>query len=324
MWACRGLPCPGVRVLVTGGAGFIGANLTRHLAARGDEVVVLDDLSTGDRANLGGVPCELVEGSILDPEVLDQVLDGTDAVVHLGARPSVPRSIADPMASHLVNATGTVEVLEAVRRAGERRDRPAHVIVASSSSVYGANPTLPKHEGLATRPVSPYAASKLATESYALAWAASFGLDVLAVRFFNVFGPLQPAGHAYAAVVPAFVDAALAGRPLPVHGDGTQSRDFTFVGSVCAVLADAVARRVSDPEPVNLAFGTRVTLLEVIAELESILGHSVDVDHQPSRAGDVPHSQADTTRLRALFPDVEPVALADGLRATVDWFRSQG
>ncbi len=198
------------------------------------------------------------------------------------------------------------------------------MIVASSSSVYGANPTLPKHEGLAPRPVSPYAASKLATESYALAWAASFGLDVLAVRFFNVFGPLQPAGHAYAAVVPAFVDAALAGRPLPVHGDGTQSRDFTFVGSVCAVLADAVARRVSDPEPMNLAFGTRVTLLEVIAELEAILGHSVDVEHQPTRAGDVPHSQADTTRLRSLFPDVEPVALAEGLRATVDWFRQQG
>ncbi len=157
-----------------------------------------------------------------------------------------------------------------------------------------------------------------------MAWAASFGLDVLAVRFFNVFGPLQPAGHAYAAVVPAFVDAALAGRPLPVHGDGTQSRDFTFVGSVCAVLADAVARRVSDPEPMNLAFGTRVTLLEVIAELEAILGHSVDVEHQPTRAGDVPHSQADTTRLRSLFPDVEPVALAEGLRATVDWFRQQG
>ena len=310
-----------MRVLITGGAGFIGANLSRYLADRGHEVVVLDDLSTGNRDNLTGVPVRLVEGTILSASDLDSVMDGVDAVVHLAARPSVPRSIQDPMASHLVNATGTVEVLEAVRRASSDRDRPAHVIVASSSSVYGANPTLPKSEDLATRPVSPYAASKLATESYALAWGASFGLDVLAVRFFNVFGPLQPAGHAYAAVVPAFVSAALAGEPLPVHGDGTQSRDFTYVGSVCAVLADAVERRVADAEPMNLAFGSRVTLLEVIAELESMLGHDLEVEHQPTRAGDVPHSQADTTRLRKLFPEVEPVPLVEGLQATVDWFR---
>lgn len=311
-----------MRVLITGGAGFIGANLARHLLGEGHEVVVLDDLSTGSRGNLDGVDARLVEGTILSASDLDDVMDGVDSVVHLAARPSVPRSIQDPMASHLVNATGTVEVLEAVRRAGVDRDRPAQVIVASSSSVYGANPTLPKSEDLAPRPVSPYAASKLATESYALAWAASFGMDVLAVRFFNVFGPLQAAGHAYAAVVPAFVDAALAGRPLPVHGAGTQSRDFTYVGSVCAVLGDAIARRVSDAESMNLAFGSRVTLLEVVAELGRIIGTELEVEHQPIRAGDVPHSQADTIRLRSLFPDVEPVPLVDGLRATVDWFRS--
>ena len=165
---------------------------------------------------------------------------GAQSVVHLAARPSVPRSIADPVASHAANATGTVAVLEGVRRHGI-----GHIVVASSSSVYGANPELPKHEGLTTLPVSPYAASKLATEAYALAWAASYGIGALAFRFFNVFGPLQAAGHAYAAVVPAFVEAALAGQPLPVHGDGEQSRDFTFVGSVASVLADAVegARR---------------------------------------------------------------------------------
>lgn len=311
-----------MRVLVTGGAGFIGANLARDLSRAGHDVVVLDDLSTGRPENVMGA--RLVEGTILSAADLDGVVPGADAVVHLAARPSVPRSIQDPVASHQVNATGTVEVLEAVRRAGARQDRPAQVIVASSSSVYGANPALPKHEDLATRPVSPYAASKLATESYALAWGHSFALDVLAVRFFNVFGPLQPAGHAYAAVVPAFVAAALAGRPLPVHGDGTQSRDFTFVGSVCAVLADAVDRRVASPEPINLAFGSRTTLLEVVAELESILGTSLDRAHQEVRAGDVPHSQADTTRLRALFPDVEPVPLRAGLEATIDWFRSAG
>jgi UDP-glucose 4-epimerase len=195
------------------------------------------------------------------------------------------------------------------------------VVVASSSSVYGANPTLPKHEDLVPMPVSPYAASKLATEQYALAWAASYGLRALAFRFFNVFGPLQPAGHDYAAVVPAFVDAALAGRPLPVHGDGTQSRDFTFVGDVVGVLADAAERSVAHPAPVNLAFGTRTTLLALIAELEGILGHPLERDHRPLRAGDVPHSQADRSRFGSLFPEVVPVPFADGLAATVAWFR---
>lgn len=309
-----------MRVAITGGAGFIGANLAAHLAGVGLEVVALDDLSTGCRENLDGVDATLVEGSILDPAALDEVLDATDAVVHLAARPSVPRSITDPVASHRVNDLGTVEVLEAVRRRGSQAPQ---VIVASSSSVYGANPQLPKHEDLAPRPVSPYAATKLATEAYALAWGASFGLDVLAVRFFNVFGPLQPAGHAYAAVVPAFVDAALAGRPLPIHGDGSQSRDFTFVGSVCRVLADAVQRRVPHPEPVNLAFGSRITLLELAAALEAELGHPVERAHSAVRPGDVPHSQADTSRLHHLFPDVEPIPFEAGLRATVDWFRSQ-
>lgn len=309
-----------MKVVVTGGAGFIGANLCRTLAADPgvDEAVALDDLSTGFAANLDGVDATLVEGSILDEALLDDVLAGADAVVHLGAVPSVPRSVADPAHSHEVNATGTLRVLEAARRAGGPL-----VVVASSSSVYGANPTLPKREDLATFPRSPYGASKLATEAYALAHQHTYGLPVLAFRFFNVFGPLQAAGHAYAAVVPAFVDAALAGRPLTVHGDGRQTRDFTYVGTVTAVLADAVARRVRHPEPVNLAFGSRVSLLEVIAELERLSGHRLAVDHTEPRPGDVPHSQADDTRLRSLFPDVEPVPFPDGLAATVAWFQGQ-
>jgi UDP-glucose 4-epimerase len=309
----------GVKVVVTGGAGFIGANLCSTLASSSavDEVVAYDDLSTGAARNLTGLAVDLVEGTILDPLALDRVFAGADAVVHLAARPSVPKSIADPVASHAANTTGTMEVLEAVRRAGG-----PHLIVASSSSVYGANPMLPKSESLRPMPVSPYAATKLATESYALAWAASFGLDVLAFRFFNVFGPLQPAGHAYAAVVPAFVSSALAGEPIPIHGDGTQTRDFTYVGTVAEVIADAVLRRVSSPDPVNLAFGGRYSLLEVIDLLEQLLGHPLERSHGPTRAGDVRDSQADQTRLRGLFPSVEPVSLEEGLRRTVEWFRA--
>jgi UDP-glucose 4-epimerase len=308
-----------VKVVVTGGAGFIGANLCRMLAAQDyvDQVVALDDLSTGSAENLADAPAvELVEGSILNAPDLDGVMAGAQAIVHLAARPSVPRSLADPMATHEVNATGTMMVLEAARRHGG-----AHLVVASSSSVYGANPALPKREDMATMPVSPYAASKLATEVYALSYARSFGLPVLVFRFFNVFGPLQPASHAYAAVVPTFVSCALAGETLPVHGDGTQTRDFTYVGTVAAVLTDAVRRGVVDPEPVNLAYGSRVSLLELIALLQDITGGALQVQHLESRKGDVPHSQADRTRLSRLFPDVRPIPLADGLRDTVGWFR---
>jgi UDP-glucose 4-epimerase len=308
-----------INVVVTGGAGFIGANLCRALAAEPaiDQVVALDDLSTGFRENLAGMDrVRLIEGSILDPDLLDDAFQGAGAVVHLAARPSVPRSLVDPMASHRTNATGTVEVLEAARRHGSPQ-----VVVASSSSVYGANPVLPKREDMATMPVSPYAASKLAAESATLAYGRSFDMPVLAFRFFNVFGPLQPADHAYAAVVPTFVAAALRGSPLCVHGDGLQTRDFTYVGTVARVLTSAVVRRVIDPEPVNLAFGTRVSLLELIAHLEKLLGAPLVRDHVDPRVGDVRDSQADQTRVRRLFPDIQPEELVDGLQTTVDWFR---
>ena len=308
-----------MRVVVTGGAGFIGANLSRRLLADPgvDEVVVLDNLITGSASNIAELPVRFIEGSILDDAALDDACAGAAAIGHLAALGSVPRSVADPMASHLCNATGTAMVLEAARRHGN-----LHTIVASSSSVYGSNPVLPKHEGLATRPMSPYAASKLATESYTLAWANTYGLPALAFRFFNVFGPLQPAGHAYAAVIPAFVDAALAGQPLIVHGDGTQSRDFTYVGTLTSAVAAAVTRRITSDIPVNLAFGTRVRLLDVIDLIEAELGHPVERHHVETRTGDVPHSQADCSVLMSLIPDVQPVAFEDGLRATIEWMRS--
>lgn len=308
-----------MKVLVTGGAGFIGANLCARLADTGThQIVALDDLSTGHAENLAGLDVELVEGSLLDAALLDDSVRGVDAVVHLGAVPSVPRSIADPVTSHAANASGTVAVLEAARAEGD-----THVIVASSSSVYGANPALPKREDLGTFPLSPYAASKLATEAYALSYQHSFGLPVLAFRFFNVFGPLQGADHDYAAVVPRFVAAALEGQPVTVHGDGEQSRDFTYVGTVCDVIAAAVERRVTHPEPVNLAFGTRTTLLELLDRLEAILGAPIAREHTDARTGDVRHSQAHSGRVRELFPEVSVVELDDALRDTVEWFRAQ-
>lgn len=309
-----------MKVVVTGGAGFIGANLCRHMCAEPtvSEVVVFDDLSTGRKANLEDLPVQLVEGTILDTAALRDVTSGASAIVHLAARSSVPRSVREPVPAHEVNVTGTLNVLEAARATGG-----AHVVFASSSSVYGANPALPKHEDLATRPVSPYAATKLAAEAYTLAWQAAYDLPTLAFRFFNVFGPLQTKTHAYAAVVPAFLSAALAGGPLPVHGDGTQSRDFTYVDTVCAVINDTVRRRVTNIEPLNLAFGTRTSVLELVLMLEQLMEKQLQVTHTEPRPGDVPHTQASTHRLRALFPDIQPVALRTGLTATLDWTTHQ-
>ena len=231
-------------MLITGGAGFIGANLCRALANDpSTRVVVSDDHSTGSRDNLAGVDVKLTKGSILDPAVVDTHVEDADVVVHLAARKSVPLSIVDPVSTHEVNATGTIDVLKAARRTGGR-----HLVVASSS-VYGAHPELPTREDQPTRPVSPYGASKFAVRRTRSRTPSRFTLPVLALRVFNVFGPLQPADHAYAAVVPSFVAAALAGRPLGVHGDGGQTRDFTFVDSVVSALVAAIEGQVTCLDP---------------------------------------------------------------------------
>lgn len=307
-----------MRILITGGAGFIGANLVRACESKDHDVIVLDDLSTGHVSNLDGTNAQFIHGSITDPDVVDTAVQAADSIVHLAARGSVPRSIENPVATHVVNATGTLNVLDSARRADGRQ-----VIMASSSSVYGANPELPKRESGATRPMSPYAASKLAAEGYALAYGTAYGLPTLAFRFFNVFGPFQRAGHAYAAVIPAFVDAALRGEPLTVHGDGTQSRDFTHVDTVCATICDAFESRTSSPDPVNLAFGTRTSLLRTIDILAEELDHPLVVEHVDSRVGDVPHSQADSTLLNSLFPNITPVDFRAGLVQTIRWMQSQ-
>lgn len=307
-----------LRLLITGGAGFIGSNLARAALDKGHEVVVLDDLSTGYPTNLAGLDVRFVEGSILDTQKLADAVEGVDSIVHLAALGSVPRSIADPHATHEANATGTLRVLTAARDAGV-----AHVSCASSSSVYGMNPALPKHEREWVRPMSPYAVSKLATEQYTLAMQQSYAMKTLAFRFFNVYGPRQMPGHAYAAVIPVFVDALLGAQRLPINGDGSNSRDFTFVGTVCRVLLDAAERQVSHAEPVNLAFGTNTSLLQLVERLEAVTGHQAEVFHREPRPGDVPHSQADNSSLRRLFPDVEPVTLDEGLAQTVEWFRKE-
>jgi UDP-glucose 4-epimerase len=283
----------------------------------GVNIRVLDDLSTGSRSNLSGTDVELVEGSILDTVRLDRCMYDADSVVHLAARPSVPRSLHDPLASHSANATGTLMVLEAARKSG------AYVCVASSSSVYGANTVLPKSEELACRPLSPYAVAKQAAESYALAYRHCFDMQTMAFRFFNVFGPRQSPRHAYAAVVPAFVFAALSGSELTVYGDGLQTRDFTYVGTVVAILAQAALEQIVFDLPVNLAFGTQTSLLDVIELLEQIVRRPLARRLAAPRKGDVRDSQADSAKLRSLFPNIMPTPLDVALRQTVKWMRAE-
>lgn len=307
-----------MQLLITGGAGFIGSNLARMALTRGHRVRVLDDLSTGRRSNLNGLDVDLIEASTLDYKAVLKSMTGADGVVHLAAIPSVPRSVANPRASHEANTTGTLNVLEATRETGV-----SHLSVASSSSVYGANPKLPKSEFDYTRPMSPYAVSKQATEGYALAYQFSYGLPTVAFRFFNVYGPGQPADHDYAAVIPKFLDAALHGRRATVYGDGTQSRDFTFVDTVCSVLLEAAERTVISTDPVNLAFQTNTSLLELLDLMEKQLGGPVAREFTERRVGDVKASQADCSRVTELFGDVVPVSLEDGLKKTIEWMKGR-
>lgn len=303
-------------VLVTGGAGFIGANLVRALLAGGVEVRVLDDFSTGLRSNLDGLVVDVVEGTIEDSAVVQAACEGVTAVVHLAARGSVPRSVAEPVATHAVNDTGTVNVLMGAREVG------AQVLFASSSSVYGVNAELPKREEMWTQPMSPYGASKLAAESYAMSFRQVYDLPVLCLRFFNVYGPWQRPDHDYAAVIPRFAWRAVRGEPLTVFGDGGQTRDFTHVDSVVQVLVDAIQRRLSWDRPVNLAFGDCVSVNDVVDQLRVQVG-PVTVEYLDPRPGDIPHSRNDPALLHTLFPDAAAVPFPDGLASTLAWIRKE-
>ncbi len=305
-----------MKVLVTGGAGFIGSNLVRALVVREHRVSVLDDFSTGLESNLENLPVTLVRGSVTDASAVAEAAEGAEAIVHLAARGSVPRSRKNPYATHDVNATGTVNVLEAARA------NNSHIIFSSSSSVYGSNPTSPKSESVAISPVSPYAASKAAGEMYAAAYARSFDLSVLTLRFFNVFGPGQRPDHDYAAVVPKWTWQALHGDTLVVNGDGSIIRDFTYVDDVVGILVKALDRKVTAPGPVNVAFGRPLSLRYLLGALEARLG-SLQVRFGEERPGDIAHSENDPTLLNSMLPDASITDFDSALDTTVTWLRAQ-
>ena len=308
--------------LVTGGAGFIGSHLTARLLADGDCVRVLDNFSSGSTDNLPSAAppdadLEVIRGDVRDLRTVERAARGAAAIFHQAAMRSVPRSVADPLGANENNVTGTLHVFEAARRAGVRR-----VIYASSSSVYGDRPELPKQEDQPPAPISPYAVSKLAAEQYGRVWHRLYGVETVGLRYFNVFGPRQDPASEYAAVIPKFILWALRGEPLEIHGDGLQSRDFTYIDNVVdANLRASVAPDVGG-EVFNVGCGGRTSLQEIVARLETILGRPLERQYTPSRTGDVPHTLADVSRARRLLGYTPRVDFEEGLARTIEYFRS--
>jgi UDP-glucose 4-epimerase len=308
--------------LVTGGAGFIGSHIATRLAEMGQAVRVVDNLSTGSRANLAHLDgrIEFIEGDLSDQRTSARAVEAVDVVFHVAALPSVPRSLADPWGSHDANVNATVRLLQAAHAAGVRR-----VVVSSSSSVYGDTPTLPKVEDVEPRPRSPYAASKLAAEQYVLAYARAGLVEGIALRYFNVFGPRQSPDSQYAAVIPLFLRAALAGTTAVIFGDGLQTRDFTYVANVVdanLLAASAPADRVSG-YPVNVGAGERTSINQLLDLIEQVTGRSVSREHRPPRAGDVRDSLASLQRATERIAYRPGVRLVDGLRQTWEWFATR-
>jgi UDP-glucose 4-epimerase len=304
--------------LVTGGAGFVGSHLTEALLQRGNRVRVLDNFSTGEPGNLAGVrkDIEVLEGDLVDLETVRRALRGVELVFHQAALASVPRSVADPLATHAACVNGTLHVLQAAREAGVRR-----IVYAASSSAYGASTKLPKSESDLTLPLSPYAAAKLAAEHYCAAFSEVYGLETVRLRYFNVYGPRQTPDSPYAAVIPLFIQAMLAGRSPHVNGDGQQSRDFTFVDDVVqANLLAAEAPRVSG-RVYNIACGKRTSLLDLIEKINGLLGTNILPSYRDPRPGDVRHSQADISRAQAELGFQPRTEIDRGLRRCLEHLR---
>jgi nucleoside-diphosphate-sugar epimerase len=309
-----------VRALVTGGAGFIGSHIVRRLLATGHDVRIVDNLSTGRLTNLDEVigDVEFYEVDIRDPAALGHAIHGCDAVFHVAALPSVPRSIANPLASHETNATGTLNVLNAAREAGTSR-----VVFASSSSIYGAARELPKQESMRPLPISPYAVSKLAAESYCRSFYEVYGLEAVALRYFNVFGPRQDPDSEYAAVIPTFIRAFSHGEPPVIFGDGEQSRDFTYVENVVnANIAAAVVPGIGG-RVYNIACGDSITLNDLASRLRDAIGADVEIEHGLDRPGDVRNSMADINAARAELGYEPTVSLDEGIDRTVAYYRAE-
>jgi UDP-glucose 4-epimerase len=305
------------KVAVTGGAGFIGSNLAKRLVEEDFEVVVIDDLSTGLLSNVDQKRTDFHQISITDRQLLFAALNDCSTIFHFAARGSVPRSIKNPVATHEVNATGTFNVLEVARKTG------AHVVFSSSSSVYGRNMQLPKDESMWLGPLTPYAASKLAAEGYAQAYAAAYSLPTTILRFFNVFGPRQRPDHEYAAVLPKWIWLAMQGKPIDVFGDGSASRDFTYIDTVLDIAMTAMKEKVTSEGAVNLAYGNRIFLNDTIAILRTHFPN-LQVNYIEERLGDVKESQNSPELLKALFPSIAPKPFEEALSDTVHWLRDFG
>lgn len=304
--------------LITGGAGFIGSNIVRRLAADGEKVRVLDDFSTGKKENLIGLSeVDIIEGSLLDDKKVKQAVRNVKYVMHQGAIPSVPRSIADPLKSNEANVTGTLVLLEAAKEAGVKR-----FVFAASSSAYGDTAVLPKTETMPGNPLSPYAVGKYTGELYANVFAGIYGLPTVSLRYFNIFGPYQDPASEYAAVIPKFIKAMLKGEAPTIYGDGEQSRDFTYIdNAVEANLLACKSEKVGQGEVINVACGERYSLNQLVEMLNEIIGTDLEPVYTEAQPGDVKHSLADIRRARELLGYGVKVDFKEGLKRTIEWFR---
>ncbi len=302
--------------LVSGGAGFIGSHLVEAILGQGDQVRVVDNFSTGKRENIP-VSVEVVEGDLADEGVARQAVAGCDYVLHQAAIPSVPRSVKDPLGTHRANVDSTLQLLVAARDAGVKR-----LVFAGSSSTYGNSAVLPKREDMRSAPVTPYALQKFVGEQYCQMFTSLYGLETVTTRYFNVFGPRQAPDSPYSGVISLFIKALLTGKSPVIHGDGRQTRDFTYVANVVdGVLRAATAEGVAG-EVINIATGGRISLLELVRAVQLVLGSDVAPTHGPARAGDVKDSQADIFKARKMLGYDPAVSFDEGLRHTVAWFKA--